>query len=366
MTGFWKFLCLQAIIFIVSSCSGRSASDDALTAVGDHADKIIVIDVAKMAKQLKEVPYAAEFPEIKAIMSLHGADLSRVVAISYTPSLSAMVMSVINSRQVDRSLGEAEYSDAFVSVHRIGPETYFVVDTAWIWMVDSRAGATGAAGKVAKLREQSASPLASWKREALLCKSPEMNGNESSNVGWLLLSCGGGWIESTVQMNDHGGKIYARCVDERGEPQAWFGGRWKPLEGRETCIDTKCAISLAMGPLNKGDSALNIAVETLTPHDFRLIVKALQGGLHELKSLRKYERALPQDTAYARCNLVASIRLSAAQLDDLGFDDMPEMVALAVVKDSDMDVNVEFIDSEKSFLENLVKFLTTLFAKWIE
>ena len=383
-------ICVAAIGIV--SCS-RFERVDALDVVGDGARVAAVADLVGIVKSTggESTSVQRDFPELSALSALRGVDFKRVVAVSYTPSTSAVVMSIVSPRAVARTLPKISRDGVLVgqyAVRRLTDVTYMVVDSVCVWMVDSADGPEGAAAKVDRLLAESSRPLARWKREFL----------DGDNDIKAICAFDDRYAKLKLKFEKSGAEFNALCVDSADAPTWWFPadvlGRL-PLQS--SYIDPRNAFAFAAGRM-KIDSILamfpgsgrapddlaefgpvNVAVSS--PSTFRAIfdnptaadatrlaeaARRRWGGLPgvavecgdtlvEVRSAAGYPGL--DGTSYAGCNAVVSLNLPSDRLRDFFGVDSPGITVMAVVRGASVTARADFLDTDKPFLANLFSLI---------
>lgn len=252
-------------------------STPVLDAIGKDARAIIIADLLSMAKAAGKsgLENVDDIPELKALARLRGVDMTSVAAVSYTPSMSAMVLSITNPKVLAHTLGDAEMSDSFSSVYTVTRETYFVRDTAWVWMVDSKDGARGAIEKVDFLRQKSTDRPENWKLGML----------EDTHSVKAFYSDKKRNIYSYTDLKGPGLMFHAHCMDTCGNPMRWLPeDEWGVLKGDIAKIDPRNQFSVASGRID-----IENALQSL-PRNIRFSLK--DAGLEDFSIIGPFNIAI--------------------------------------------------------------------------
>lgn len=334
----------------LTSCV-RHEAVRALDAVGDSASTVAVANLRALQKSLgSPLPgVIAEMPEIKAAFNVKGVDLERVAAVSYTPSLSAVIFSVTNPRLVKKSAGKVVWTQDGIAVYEITGRTYFVADSLWLWMVDSHSGPEGASEKVRRLREEASDSLAGWKKELLVFRRGEyVDKKEKDILGFTRRD--GRYVSFNVGLGGDWMLMHAVCLNDSGEKRLWFeDDRWQRLTSENGRVDHDRAFTFAAGGFD-GCEPVNISYKDF---NLPLILKTF----NDLCAPAGLNCNDGKGTSYAGCNLVLSVNAPAGSLADVGVDDSPPISLLAVARGSTFDCRIDFPGEKQPFLATLFRIL---------
>lgn len=378
---------------LVAGCSEYKPAA-VLDAIGDEASVIALADLTQIAKSMGESAVdffdKSDISEFNAIARLKGVDKSEVAVVSYTPSLSAIIFSITKPKVVRRYLGKPDASDSFLMAYRISDETYFVADSSWVWLVDSREGSEGALLKVAELK-QKRTPISKWKYDLL----------ETKNNFRILASYDGRFVFGQAELRDAGLNFNFVCRDSTGGFERWLPENdWQRLSGKIGRIDPRNRVSLALGRINLEsalkllpkkmrftlkDAALedfdvvgplNIAADGMNDFCATLLAQTNDEAERLYSVLSNQCGRVPgvnverQDsvikvsaegditnvhgTSYAGANMVFCVNLDDEALGVFTGTSGIGLSAIAVVSGANLDGRVDFIGSEKPFLETLI------------
>lgn len=358
----------------------RHLEIDSLEAVGDSARVVAYFDLEMIAKSCAGAENMPAVGEIEAIGRLRGVDMKRVAAVSYTPSQSALIWPVTNPRMLRRRLDGGDAMKA-------GEESYFVADSAWLWMVDARTE-EAARAKVAALREKAAADtLAGWKKDKLI-----KNGDASAIIarpdryvlGYVsfiepnlefhvaMLDSAGHHVRVLPQedwgyLSRHYGLINSSnnvsvAVGRLAVPE-WLKERLNGtfLEGIDTLgqFNLACNIPTAMRFTMKAENPEQAAAlaeswgERMSK--YKSVVVESENNEVSISSLK--DAPALEGTSYAGANIVVMLNAHSSTVAKALGDGAPGFLCVAVGRNANFDGRIDFNDTDKPFLATLFDFL---------
>lgn len=365
---------------------------DVLEVVGDDVRTVIIGDLYRLGESTKGLNI--NLPEVNSMMKLRGVDFYRVAAISYSPSKSAIVISMLLPKVVRKSLGDPLLSDSVASIYAASGNTYFVTDNSILWMVDSFDGPEGALEKVSELRAYAKKPLTAWKRERL--------------ASYHLLSFLTGYGSDFVygELNEEKARVdfNAWCLDSVGNSALWLpSDDWQILPRDLGRIDPRNDISLAIGEISltralsslpKGFNVsrfrgffdgiekvgpINIAFNGLDA--FRITIctpefSASEKISEKLEDLSNFAPGLKIErtdstviietsrnapslfgTSYTGCNLAFVVNINSEEMEKIMGEGVPGLNAAVVMHGATLDGYAAFSESRESFIHTLLRLL---------
>ena len=385
-------MCVLAAMWL--SCS-RHQPVPAVDAVGPGARCVAEINLAAIAKNAGSGASKIKIPEIEAISRARGIDFERCVAVSYSPSMSAMVFSIENARLLKNTIGTTEASDSVATAHRVADGTYFVADTAWLWLVDSRKGPEGALEKAEAMRRLGLDSIEGWKKKVLE--------NDTDIRG--VAAYGEKFVSFTAGLDNASLYFHAACLGRDGEFARWLTSAddWRPLSVEMAKIDPRNRFSLAIGrirleealqslpsrlrfsladagledfavvgPVNiaaNSMSSFRATIETETPDEAARLAAAAERQWGRVPGVEvervdsvvtvysEADAPALYGTSYAGCVLVGVLNLPADEVRKFTGLEGVGMSAIVSMHGSTLDGHIGLVGSSDTFLSTLIRII---------